>query len=116
MTEQEWEVVSVNAMSLLPSRWSIFWNYIIRRRPLLSFNFNAWVNPISKLIHSVRFQLLWEKCYKVPPHGYQYNENGTGYVCVWTELKKTGSNWTMADNGLWHKELIEKETKDNGKE
>ena len=42
MTTDNWQLVSASAEAVLPSRWNILWNYIIKRKAL-NFSVEAWV-------------------------------------------------------------------------
>jgi len=52
-----WKLLSASANAVIPSRWNILWNYIIRRKPL-NYTLEAWVSKGS-YIDSARLSVQW---------------------------------------------------------
>ena len=52
-----WKLMTASARAILPSRWSILWNYIIKRKSL-AYTLEAWVYSPDK-IGEMTLRLIW---------------------------------------------------------
>ena len=67
----DWKLLSASANAILPSRLSILWHYIIRRKPL-QYTLEAWVHSPDK-IGEMTLRIVWRnEVYH--PQGRYYNE------------------------------------------
>ena len=55
---KDWKILSASCNAILPSRWSILWNCIIRRKPL-GYTLEAWVHSPDK-IGDVKLWVRWK--------------------------------------------------------
>jgi len=60
MEKDRWVLLSAESEAVLPSRWRVFWNYIIRRKSL-SYRLEGYVEPITHGITRVQLRLYWRK-------------------------------------------------------
>ena len=54
----DWKLLEAQAGAILPSRWNILWNYIIRRKPL-NYTLTAWVHNPDK-IGDMTLRINWQ--------------------------------------------------------